>query len=208
MIDKGKLRELQRKIARQVTLRDRIKIGDIKTIGAFDVAYNDTKGICVGVVCDFETMEIMERSYSIEELKIPYMPGYLAFREGPLIIESYSKLKQKPDVILVEGHGISHFIRCGLATYVGVSLDKVCIGVAKNLLVGEIINDAIYIKGEIRGFLLKTKEQANPIYISPGNGVSIKSSLEIVKKCMKRHKLPEPLHLAHKYSNKLKKTME
>lgn len=94
----------------------------------------------------------------------------------------------------------------GLASYVGLTLNKPTIGVAKNLLEGRIIDKAIYINGEKRGHELKARKGAKTIYISPGHRISLKSSLGIVKSCFREHRLPEPLYLAHKYANMIKRT--
>ena len=150
-------------------------------------------------------MEVKEKAYTIKKAPVPYMAGFLAYTEGPAISEAYAKLEQKPDVMIFDGNGILHPRRCGLASHIGVLLDIASIGVARHLLVGEVKGNVVYVDKEARAELLITREHSKPIYISPGHKISLKTSVEIVKKCIKfPHKLPEPLHLAHKYSNEIR----
>lgn len=199
-----KLKKEQIELAKKIITRD--EFSKIDTIAGVDQAFFNNKIISAIVVCDYKTIEVIEREYVIVDAEFKYMPGLLCFREGPAIIEVFKKLKTKPDILLVEGHGIAHIRKLGLASYVGLMLDQPTIGVAKNLLHGKNVDKAIYIKNEIRGYELKTREGSKPVYVSPGYNVSLKSSLEIVKNCLKeKHKLPEPLYLAHRYVNKVKK---
>ena len=90
-----------------------------------------------------------------------------------------------------------------MASHVGILLDAATIGVTKRLMLGEVKDRTIYVDKEARGYELVTKEYANPIYVSPGHKISLKTSLEVIKNCMMPpHKMPEPLHIAHKHSNK------
>lgn len=191
IMDIDRLKSIQEKMAGQVITKDRI--GKISYVAGFDVAYNK-KYTCVGVVCKYRTMAIKEISVS-KGKTIPYIPGYLAFREGPLILKAYKKLKKKPDVILVDGNGILHPRKFGLACWVGIKTKKPTIGVAKSLLCGDIHKNFVYINGEKRGYLLKNKR----LYISPGHLISLKTAVKIVKNCIK-NRLPEPIKIAHAYA--------
>ena len=145
----------------------------------------------------------LEEKYASSTKTIPYIPGFLCFREGPAILEAFNKLENKPDLIMIKGHGIIHQ-RLGLASYVGIILGLPVIGIANKLLYGEIKNNKIYIDGKLKGYELKTKEHGNPIYISAGNKITVTKSLELVKQFIKSpHKLPEPLFLAQKYIKKV-----
>jgi len=156
-------------------------------------------------------MEVIEKEFSETAVDLPYIPGLLAFREGPPMIETYKKLKRKPDILLVDGHGIAHPRGVGIASHVGVLLDIATIGIAKKRLVGDYrIPDRVgesrplLYKGKVVGNVLKSKKGCNPIFISPGNKISVESSLEIVKDCIREHKLPEPVRLAHNFVNQTK----
>ncbi len=202
--DLRKLRDVQRKVAKEADLTTNINLEDVKTIAGFDLAYYGDKVVCAAVVLDFKTLEVVEKKHLITKPQMNYVPGYLAFREGPPIIELFYDLENNPDVLMVDGHGIAHPLKCGLATYVGVELGVPSIGVAKNKLIGEEKEDKILIEGKQRGGVVKSKEYAKPLYISPGNMISIQKSVEIVKKVIvPPHKLPEPLHKAHRHANKI-----
>jgi deoxyribonuclease V len=121
-------------------------------------------------------------------------------------MEAFNKLDNKPDVLIVKGNGILHPRRIGMASHVGILLDMATIGFTKNLMLGEVREKTIYVEKEARGYELITREHARPVYISPGNKVSLKTSLEVIKNCLRYpNKLPIPLHLAHKCGNNIKK---
>lgn len=206
MIDIKKLKEEQAKLAKKVIIRDITK--NIKTIGGVEQAFVENKILSVIVVCDYKDFKVIENKYSVVDAKIPYISGFLFYREGPAIIETFNKLEQKPDVLIVNGNGILHPRRIGMASQLGILLDTATIGVTKRLMLGEVKEKTIYVEKEARGYEFISREHANPIYVSPGHKVSLKTSMEIVKKSIKYpHKLPEPLHLAHKHSNKIRKEM-
>lgn len=200
----GKLKDMQAQIAQQIQVEDGIKIDEIKYVAGFDLAYFGNKCVCSVVVLDFKTMQEVEKKFLVTKTPMNYVPGFLAFREGPPICESYFDLECEPDVIIIDGHGIAHPMNCGLATFVGVELGKPTIGVAKNLLVGEEKDGQIFYEGQLVGKTVKTKEHANPLFVSPGNMISIETAAEIVKRCViPPHKLPEPLHAAHRFADKI-----
>jgi len=212
-IDLNKLKETQKKIAKQVILKASFKIDDIKTVAGFDIAYHGKKVICAGVVLDFNTLEVLEKKYTLSDEKFPYIPNFLMFREGPPIIETYHELKNEPDIILIDGGGILHPLKSGIASYIGVSLDKPAIGITKKLLLGEVKEGKIYVDKntidgkvkELRGERMETKTGSRPIFVSPGHNVSVASCVKIIKKCLHgNHKLPEPLRMAHRYANKVR----
>jgi deoxyribonuclease V len=201
--DIGKLRGVLRAIAEQVKTEDALKLGEIRTIAGFDVTFFGEKAVCAAAVLDFKNMTVLERKYALVKPDMPYVPGFRAFREGPAILQAYYDLEHDPDVLIVPGHGIAHPMRAGLASYVGVELGKPCIGVAKTLLVGEVIDGKIMIGSEARGVVVETKQHAKPIFVSPGHLLSVETSAEIIRKCIvPPHKLPEPLHVAHRYADK------
>lgn len=200
-VDTRKLRDIQRKIAKEVSTTDELKLSEIKTVAGFDVTYFENKVLCAAVVYDLEKKEIIEKNHTISKLPMQYIPGYRAFRDGPAILQTYYDLESEPQVLMILGHGTSHPLKCGLATFVGAELGKPAIGVAKKILAGEIQGEKIKILNETRGELVKTKEHAKPLYVSVGHMISLKNSVELVKKLnIPPHKLPEPLHLAHRHA--------
>ena len=203
------LRELnkeQLKLAKKVIVKD--DFDELKYIGGCDQAFFDNTVISAVVVLDIDTLKVVEKKYATAKAPIQYIPGFLSYRESPAIVEAVSKLQQKPDVLMVDANGILHPRRIGMASHLGILLDMPTIGIAKKLLLGEEKDGKVFVEGEARAVAMKTKEHAKPIYISPGHRVSLKTASELVKKCMvEKHKLPEPLHEAHKYSNKVKERL-
>ena len=206
IVETRKLRDIQRKIAKEVRASDELKLSEIKIVAGFDVTYFNNKILCAAIVYDLEKKEIIEKKHSISKMPMQYIPGYRAFRDGPAILQTYYDLESEPQVMMILGHGIAHQLKCGLATFVGVELAKPTIGVAKKLLAGDIKDNKIKILAETRGELVKTKKQAKSLYVSVGNMMSLKNAVELVKKLnIPPHKLPEPLHLAHKHASALLK---
>ena len=201
MIDFNKLKEEQLNLSKKVVLKD--SFDKLELIGGIDCAYNKDEVVSAIVVCDYKTLRVKDKVFAVTKTKFPYIPGFLAYREGPAISESYAKLENKPDVLIFDGNGILHPRRCGLASHLGILLEQASIGVAKQLLVGEVKGNIVYFNKEARAELIVTREHSKPVYVSPGHKISLKTSVEIVKNCIKfPHKLPEPLHLAHRYANK------
>ncbi len=202
--DLRQLRNIQRKVAAQASAKDVIDTSQIKTIAGFDIAFYDEKIVCAAIILDAKTMKILESKTSISAAPLQYIPAYLAFREGPAIMQTYYSLELEPDVIMIDGHGMAHPLKCGLATYVGVELDKPTIGVAKKLLIGDVKDDKIVAGPETIGMTVITKEYARPVYVSVGHNISIESAAKIIKQCIIfPHKMPEPLHQAHKLANQI-----
>ncbi|MBL7055763.1 endonuclease V [Candidatus Woesearchaeota archaeon] len=206
MINVNKLKEEQLKLAKKILISDGFE--KIKTMAGVEQAFTQDQIISQVVVCDYKTLEIKEKKQVIVEQKIPYISSYLFYREGPAILEAFNQLEEKPDVLIVNGHGILHPRRIGMASHVGILLDIPTIGVAKKQMLGEVKEGTIYSDKEALGYEFFTRKHANPLYISPGHKMSLKSSKEIIKKCIKYpHKLPEPLHIAHKLANKTRKEL-
>lgn len=203
MTDFAKLKEEQLKLAKKVVTSD--SFDEIELIGGVDCAFTQNKIVAAIVVCDYKTKEVKERTFAVVRAKIPYIKGFLAYREGPAITEAYTKLQNKPDVLIFNGHGISHPRRIGLASHLGVLLDQASIGVAKQLLAGEIMGNIVYLEKEARAEMIISREHSKPIFVSPGHKTSLGTSVEIVSNCIKfPHKLPEPLHLAHRYADEIR----
>ena len=145
----------------------------------------------------------------------PYIPGLLGFREVPLLVELYQKLTLKPDLLFVDGHGICHPRKLGIASHLGIVLDIPTIGVAKSILVGEIekplgddigsLSPLIW-KGETIGMAVRTKRRCSPLIISAGHKVTLDYAVELVLSCLKGYKLPEPTRQSHLAAGICRKT--
>lgn len=199
----------QRLVAGIAIVKD--DFGELRLIAGVDQAFVDDKIISGIVVLKYDSLEVIERAYSIQPVNYPYIPTFLSFREGPAIVSAFAKLETPPDILLVDGAGINHPRRAGIAAHVGVALDVPTIGITKKILCGEgkepaqvgEANPLIY-EGKNVGWLLKSSKRSRAIVVAPGNRVSLDSSLSIVKACLRGHKLPEPARLAHGYVNGLK----
>lgn len=183
----------------------------VTLIAGVDVSYvgDQALGVVVVINKNFEVIEVIHETFKVT---FPYVPGFLAFREAPVILKCFEKLKSNPDVVLFDGQGIAHPRRLGIATHVGILLDIPTIGVAKSILYGKCekpsdVGQATELKdknGEVIGFCYLSKKNTKPIVISPGYKTNLESSLHIVKSLLNGFKLPEPVRLAHHYSQKLK----
>ena len=181
----------------------------VETIGGCDVVgLSNNEILCCIVVVNAKTMEVLEKVYYKDESPMKQIPGYQGFREGPIIVNTFTLLKNKPDTLLVKGHGIDHPRRCGIASQIGLQLDIPTIGIGIKPLLGRIQEGKVIIDDEIRALLYMTREHANPIVIAPGHKISLSQALEIIKNCVKEpHKLPEPIFLAHKLAKKKAKDL-
>ena len=209
-MDVESLRKQQTELAKKVILEDGFR--KISAVGGFDVAYSGKGFFCSGVAYDWERPLVIESKTLSGKEKFPYVTEFLGFREAPHIIEVYEALKNKPDVLLIDGHGICHPRGLGLASHVGILLDKPAIGVAKSRLCGYYKEPSIggieglFLDGRHVGWVMKQK--AKPIFVSPGHKVSLKSCLEIILHCIQAGRLPEPLRLAHLYAKEAKNNYE
>ncbi|MBT7902252.1 endonuclease V [Candidatus Woesearchaeota archaeon] len=206
MLKKRELKKEQEKLAQKVIVQDTFE--KIKLVAGINQAHFGEKIISAIVLMDIKTLKIIEKQYSIMETNTPYLPNYRAYREAPIIVETFNKLKQKPDLLLLEGNGILHPRRIGLASHIGILIDTPTIGISKTVTCGEILDNSVYIEKEARAKKIITKEHANPIFVSPGHKISLKTSIEIIKKIIQKHKLPEPLHQAHNFATKIKKNLK
>ena len=181
-------------------------------VGGADCGYDKKKeriGASI-VILRLPGFEIVEISQAIRKVNFPYVPTFLSFREGPVFFDVFRKIKRKPDVTFIDGHGIAHPRKMGLASYVGVLLDIATIGCAKNplypfLLPPEhrgactsLLND----KQEKVGVCLRTRTGVKPISVSPGHRADIASSMGLVLRCSK-FRIPEPLRAAHRLSREI-----
>ena len=197
------LKEVEKRILKAVNVSKELK--ELGTVAGIDIVFSGRKVFCGAVVLDYQTMNVIEKKSLVSDEPIPYSPSLVAFREGPPAVEIYKLLENKPDAIMVDGFGAIHDKRVGVASYVGVMVNKPTIGVAKEIVFGRADSDNVLVDGKIKGKLLITKDYAKPIVITPGHDLDLESSFRIVKHCLKGYKMPLPLHLAHKIAVKLKK---
>ncbi|MFH1211149.1 MAG: endonuclease V [archaeon] len=203
----AELRQLQEKVAGKVLVKDDFDFSKVNLVAGFDVATTGKNLVCYGVIIN-KKFEVVESKSTVSKEKFPYIPTMLMFREGPPIFDTFTQFENRPELIMVDGNGILHPSKSGLASYVGVSLNIPTIGVAKKLLCGEVHQGKVYVDDEVRGVVLYTKEGSNPIFVSPGHRVSVDTAGEVVKFFLQqKFKLPEPLRLAHKFATKAKRDL-
>jgi deoxyribonuclease V len=204
-----RLRELQEELSSKISL---VPQGVPKTAGGVDISYRSHFwGAAAYVLLEVSSKRLLGKEVIQKEVSFPYIPTYLAFRELSLLQTLLGKViegKKMADVVLVDGNGILHPRHAGVASHLGVLLDIPTIGVTKSLLCGEV--DLKGIKpGEVRYVLLNDKrvgaalrltERAGPIFVSPGHRIDLEGAIEVVIKTSAKHKLPEPIKLAHHLS--------
>jgi deoxyribonuclease V len=200
-MDLFELKKEQLKLAPRIILND--SFTTVKTIGGIECNQAGDKLLACIVVCQYPSMEVLEEKSFLLNDPLPYRPGFIAYREMPAMIEAVNKLENEPDLLLVKGPGILHPRKIGIASHLGLALNLPTIGVSEKLTYGKVENGKVMVRGEVMGFEIITREYAKPVYVSPGHQVSIGAVLNIIPKTIQHpHKLPEPLHLAHKYGKK------
>ena len=191
-------------LSKKLILEDKLP-QKIRTVGGVDVHYASNMGIGATTVVDYEPLELLETQVATCEVKMPYIPTLLSFRELPPAVAAVKKLKLKPDVFLVDAQGLAHPFRCGFASHLGLALGKPTVGAAKSKLIGtEVEKDSrtlLVDRGEVIGEAVTTKPGAKPIYVSIGHMVSLETDVEIVRHCAKT-RIPEPLRQAHNLATK------
>ncbi|RMD58130.1 endonuclease V [Candidatus Woesearchaeota archaeon] len=203
--DYGKLKEMQSQIARSIR-EEGIKPEEIRYVAGFEAVFYGSVAIIGAAVFNFKTGELVEKKTLSTKAPMNYVPGFEAFREGPLICQLYYDLEYEPDVLIVSGAGKSHARECGTAAFVGVELSKPVIGVAKGAQ-GEITESGkVLVEGEVRAARLQTKEHAKPVFVSVGNNIALKDAVFVVGKLIvPPHKMPEPLHVARRLAKTVAK---
>jgi deoxyribonuclease V len=207
----SKARKAQSLLSRKIVTEDRLP-QKIKLIAGVDVAYIGELAIGAVAVLDFESLELLERQTATTEVKLPYIPTLLSFREIPPAIACIKKLRVQPDVFLADGQGIAHPYRCGFASHLGLALGKPTIGVAKSRLTGEPTTIAgqvfLFQKDQIIGAVVTTRECVKPVYVSVGHLISLETAVKIAKQCVRNSKIPEPVLQAHKIASEEKRKVQ
>ncbi len=212
MRDLRELESYQIEMAKKVVLKDAIQFDRIKFVAGVDQAFFGKKVISACVILKFPELKVVKEGVEIEDVDFPYIPTFLMFREGKPAVNVVKKVLDVKDVVLlIDGSGIAHPRRCGLATYVAIETGLPSIGVTKKKLYGNVREpkevmefNPIYDDSETIGFALKPCKNCKPIYISPGSYVTPETALKVVSSCLKGHRLPEPIRLAHILANRSK----
>jgi deoxyribonuclease V len=192
-----------------------------KLIAGIDCAFSrdGKKIIAAVVVLKLPDFTLVETTSAVRKVTFPYIPGLLSFREAPVCIAAVEKLKSKPNIFIIDGQGIAHPRRLGLAAHLGLFFDKPTIGCAKSRLIG-VYEEPGQQKGahtllkdkkstpstqhETIGAVLRTRTNVKPVFVSVGNKCLLKDAIEITLTCAVKYRLPEPTRLAHQLVSKLK----
>jgi deoxyribonuclease V len=197
-------------IARRVVYDDRFP--PIRKVAGFDLAFDGEHAIGACVVVDLNSLDVVATATCTDRVAAPYIPGHLYLREFQVVKRLYRSLNPKPDLLMLDGHGVLHPARAGLASCAGVMLRRPSIGVAKSLLVGtpEKKNlkpgewTSVRVGGEILGAALRSTHRAKrPVYVSTGHRVSLQAAIRIVSR-LSVHRVPEPTRLADRLAAKEK----
>lgn len=200
----NKAHKTQQRFSQKIIFEDKLP-SKIKTVAGVDVSYVGSIGIGAVAVLDYQSLRLLETQVATCQIKIPYIPTLLSFREVPPAIAAIKKLKVQPDVFLVDAQGLAHPYRCGFASHLGLALGKPTVGAAKSRLIGaqmELDGETFLVdKNEIIGGIVTTKQNAKPVFVSIGHMVSLETAIKIVKHCAK-NRIPEPLFQAHNLATK------
>lgn len=204
--------KLQRTLANKIQLRPVSK--KPQTVAAIDCSFTRDKKhiISAVIVTALPGFEIIEQAHDISPLDFPYIPGLLSFREAPSCLKAVEKLQTVPEVFLIDGQGIAHPRKMGIAVHLGLFLDKPTVGCAKSRLIGEYeppgpekgSRAELRHKGQIIGSVVRTRDNVKPLYVSPGHLCTVENAVELTLATATKYRLPEPARIAHKTVTELK----
>lgn len=204
-------RPLQERLARQVRL---VPLpGEPATVAGLDVSSRGDTIVAVAALYDCRTLQPLETAHAVGPAPFPYVPGYLSFREAPAMIEALGKLSRRPDLLLVDGQGIAHPRRLGIASFLGVVMGLPAIGSAKSRLVGVYEEPGpargdtspLTLDGDLLGAVLRTRTGVKPLFVSPGHLVTAVQASEQVLRLTTRYRLPEPQRAADALSRRIRR---
>ncbi len=207
----------QEAMAIQLKLRSQLRLhgtGPFATIAGVDVAYDETLKLMYAsvVVMSDDGREVLDLATAAASVGFPYIPGLLSFRETPVVIEAWNRLKTMPDCLICDGHGLAHPRRFGLACHLGLLLDLPSIGCAKSLLVGTHQEprkrrgslEPLLDRDEQIGVVLRTKDGVAPVFVSQGDRISLDAAVQTVLATCRGYRLPEPQRRAHLLVTKMR----
>lgn len=194
---------LQRELAPLVVREDGPR--EVRLVAGIDVSFPGELTRAAAVVLSYPELELVESVVVDQPTRFPYVPGLLSFREAPAALAACALLEHEPDLVIVDGQGIAHPRRLGLAAHLGLFLDKPTIGSAKSLLVGHHgpLGDTagstvpLVDRGEVIGLVVRTRTGVSPLYVSIGNRIELSLAAQWVLACCRRYRLPEPQRQAH-----------
>lgn len=200
---------LQESLCSEIVLQD--QLNDVRYVAGVDVGFEQSGEITRAAVAvlNFPELTLEEWAIARRPTTFPYIPGLLSFREIPAVLDALEKLSLTPNLLLCDGQGIAHPRRFGIACHIGLLVDLPAIGVAKSRLVGFHKDvslekgswQPLHYRGDTIGIVLRNRTNTNPLYISPGHRISLKTSLEYVQRCTTKYRLPETTRFAHRLAS-------
>ena len=180
----------------------------VQTVAGVDAAFRNDVVRAAAVVVSLPELQSIASAAVEMKVNFPYVPGLLAFREGPALIEAIHELDIRPDVLIFDGHGIAHPRRFGIASHAGVLLDTATIGCAKTNLSGTCMepqsergeHELIVDGEEVIGAAVRTRTGVNPVFVSIGHLMDLQGAINLILQCSRKHRIPEPLRKAHQLS--------
>jgi deoxyribonuclease V len=205
-VDLNALRKEQILIAKKIILKDTFKTPEI--LAGVDLSYKESNCIVAYVALKSKTLEVLEKRAITHKVVFPYIPTFLAYREGPPILALIEQLDKFPDILMINGHGIAHPLFCGCASHIGFLTSIPTIGIAQKFLHGMTSEIPVSVgsycyatySGRRVAAVFLSKKGCKPIIISAGHFITLGGCLKIVKQSLKGYKFPEPLRLAHKFA--------
>lgn len=186
----------------------------VRTIAGADVSYARWGREVYGAVLIFTFPDLIlaDQALGLDTVAFPYISGLLSFREAPVLVKAFRKIRRKPDVIIFDGQGLAHPRGMGIASHMGLMLDCPSIGCAKSRLVGihgPLAEDkgstvALTHHGRVVGAVVRTRERVKPVFVSPGHAITLPEAIQLVLDCCRGYKLPEPIRQAHQAANQLR----
>ena len=207
---------LQRELAGRVVTD--APAAPVTLLAGADVSYNKfSPTVFAGVVVlRLPDLAVVERRGASVECRFPYIPGLLSFREAPALLEAFAKVEAVPDAVMLDGQGIAHPRRLGLASHVGLWLDAPCFGCAKSLFVGKYEEPGreagawspLIDRGAVIGRVVRTKSNVKPVFVSAGHKITLDAATQLTLACRGGYRIPEPTRQAHNYVNALRRGEE
>lgn len=204
--------EIQRQLRSHIVIEKPQQEFDL--VAGADISFDKGSDVVYAGVVVLQLRDLREvaRATAVSRAKFPYIPGLLSFRESPSVLEAWEKLKLQPDVVMVDGQGLAHPRRFGIASHLGLLLDLPSVGCAKSLLLGKHEEPPLpagsysYLvdRDETIGVALRTRDGISPVFVSVGHKIDLESAIALVMKCTHGYRIPEPIRQAHQVVNALR----
>src|SRR5919112_2329174 len=209
-------RRLQEELASRVVAGPALDLQGVRRVAGADVSTEGDMAFATVAVLDFPGLSVVEVQGFEAPLRFPYVPGLLSFRELPSVVGALEKVEAEVDALILDAQGFAHPRRMGLASHLGIFLDVPTVGCAKSRLVGSFeepgrekgsATDLVH-RGETVGRVVRTRNGVSPVYVSVGNGIDLRSSVDLVLACCTKYRLPESTRQAHNAANRLRRGEE